>query len=70
MPEPFPNAKPSANDVTRVDTEREPQADAASTAGATASKGQPQRAREIGGRDGLDPTRYGDWEYKGRCIDF
>lgn len=25
---------------------------------------------EIGGRDGLDPTRYGDWEKAGRCIDF
>jgi hypothetical protein len=26
--------------------------------------------REIGGRGGLDPTRYGDWEKNGRCIDF
>jgi hypothetical protein len=26
--------------------------------------------REIGGRKGLDPTRYGDWEKNGRCIDF
>ncbi len=27
--------------------------------------------REIGGRrEGLDPTRYGDWEKNGRCIDF
>nr|WP_255745688.1 DUF1674 domain-containing protein [Lysobacter sp. CFH 32150] len=26
--------------------------------------------KEIGGRDGLDPTRYGDWEKNGRCIDF
>ena len=25
---------------------------------------------EIGGRKGLDPTRYGDWEKDGRCIDF
>ena len=26
---------------------------------------------EIGGRkDGTDPTRYGDWEKNGRCIDF
>lgn len=25
---------------------------------------------EIGGRGGLDPTRYGDWEKNGRCIDF
>jgi hypothetical protein len=70
MSEPGPNAKRSADDVTRVDTEREPQSDAAGPAGAPDGKGQPQRAREIGGRDGLDPTRYGDWEYKGRCIDF
>ena len=27
-------------------------------------------AREIGGRGGLEPTRYGDWEKAGRCIDF
>ena len=27
-------------------------------------------SREIGGRGGLDPTRYGDWEKNGRCIDF
>jgi len=25
---------------------------------------------ETGGRGGLDPTRYGDWEKNGRCIDF
>jgi hypothetical protein len=25
---------------------------------------------EIGGREGPDPTRYGDWEKNGRCIDF
>jgi hypothetical protein len=27
-------------------------------------------APEFGGRPGLDPTRYGDWEKNGRCIDF
>jgi len=26
--------------------------------------------REIGGPKGLEPTRYGDWERKGRCVDF
>lgn len=26
--------------------------------------------KEIGGRQGPDPTRFGDWEIKGRCIDF
>jgi hypothetical protein len=25
---------------------------------------------EIGGPAGPEPTRYGDWERKGRCIDF
>lgn len=25
---------------------------------------------EIGGRAGPEPTRYGDWEKDGRCIDF
>ncbi|HOV95610.1 MAG TPA: DUF1674 domain-containing protein [Thermomonas sp.] len=27
-------------------------------------------AVEHGGRDGPEPTRYGDWEKNGRCIDF
>lgn len=25
---------------------------------------------EIGGRGGADPSRFGDWEIKGRAIDF
>ncbi len=32
-----------------------------------------QMPKEFGGRSkdkGLEPTRYGDWEFKGRCIDF
>ena len=31
---------------------------------------QPMLPREIGGRDGPEPTRFGDWEKAGRCIDF
>jgi len=27
-------------------------------------------AREIGGVAGPEPTRFGDWEKNGRCIDF
>ncbi|GAB6052320.1 DUF1674 domain-containing protein [Magnetospira thiophila] len=32
----------------------------------------PQRANpdEVGGPKGPEPTRYGDWEKKGRCVDF
>jgi hypothetical protein len=29
-----------------------------------------KKTKEINGRKGLDPTRYGDWEKNGRCIDF
>jgi hypothetical protein len=30
----------------------------------------PAGPREIGGPKGPEPTRYGDWERSGRCIDF
>jgi hypothetical protein len=30
----------------------------------------PRRPREFGGRDGPEPTRYGDWEVKGLASDF
>ncbi|WP_207484637.1 DUF1674 domain-containing protein [Arenibaculum pallidiluteum] len=29
-----------------------------------------QKQGEIGGPPGPEPTRYGDWEFKGRCSDF
>jgi hypothetical protein len=31
---------------------------------------RPDASAEIGGPHGPEPTRYGDWERKGRCIDF
>ncbi len=34
---------------------------------ATPAKPQP---KEIGGREGPDPVRYGDWEVGGKCVDF
>jgi len=37
---------------------------------ASETKGQSTPPREIGGPKGLEPTRYGDWEQKGRCTDF
>ncbi len=30
----------------------------------------PDLPPEIGGRGGLDPARFGDWEINGRAIDF
>ena len=32
--------------------------------------GDGKKAPEIGGRGGADPTRFGDWEKDGRCVDF
>lgn len=31
---------------------------------------RPKLPKEIGGPKGPEPTRYGDWEQKGRCTDF
>lgn len=30
----------------------------------------PTLPKELGGRDGPDPVRYGDWEKKGLAVDF
>jgi hypothetical protein len=35
-----------------------------------ATQSRENDVREIGGRDGPEPTRFGDWERNGRCIDF
>jgi len=37
---------------------------------AEAVKKVPVMPKEIGGPAGPEPTRYGDWEVKGRCTDF
>jgi hypothetical protein len=45
-----------------------PQPDSAPATQPTADKDD--LPTEVGGRDGPEPTRYGDWEKNGRCIDF
>lgn len=50
-----PSPKPAAEPVTTPDT--------------TQDTPSPTPV-EHGGREGLDPVRYGDWEKNGRCIDF
>jgi hypothetical protein len=37
---------------------------------AEADRKAAERPKEKEGRDGLDPTRYGDWEKKGIASDF
>jgi hypothetical protein len=37
---------------------------------AALDEAQASLPKEIGGPKGPDPTRYGDWDLKGRAIDF
>ena len=57
---------PDAHADTDTDTAAQ-LADTSETEKLVTADGRPV---EIGGRGGLDPTRYGDWEKNGRCIDF
>jgi hypothetical protein len=41
-----------------------------SSAAAPCAQVPQQKPREAGGPAGPEPTRFGDWERKGRCIDF
>jgi hypothetical protein len=47
-----------------------PRPDGAATPPDTKVPTPPEPVREIGGPAGPEPTRYGDWERNGRCIDF
>jgi len=51
---------------TQTDHQGEPPNESASERDDTDSA----PTREIGGRKGPEPARYGDWEKNGRCIDF
>ena len=53
---------PNALDrLTRVDADRTPPESIPS---------DPKLPPEVGGPKGPEPTRFGDWEQKGRCTDF
>jgi len=39
-------------------------------AGKAAAKAEADKPKEVGGPAGPEPTRYGDWEINGRCVDF
>ncbi len=57
------SAKESENKAGKADSKSDPKPD-------DTPENLTDRPKEIGGRGGLDPTRYGDWEKAGRCIDF
>lgn len=53
-----------------TDAEAQSAQDNAEQTGAPETTGPAGTEQEIGGPTGPEPTRYGDWEKKGRCIDF
>ncbi|MGC1522589.1 MAG: DUF1674 domain-containing protein, partial [Steroidobacteraceae bacterium] len=59
----FPEPAEGDRAAAAPDAEAKPQ-----EAGPQESSGQVPR--EVGGREGPEPTRFGDWELRGRCIDF
>jgi hypothetical protein len=70
MQNPAETRSPVDNDV-EVPSQGERSAQHATPVPGPHSTPAPQAPpREIGGPSGPEPTRYGDWERKGRCIDF
>ncbi|MGQ4273618.1 DUF1674 domain-containing protein [Terrihabitans sp. B22-R8] len=68
-------ADPADNDNVRAPQPRvlTPEAERAlaeAEARRAASESASSQTREISGRKGLEPVRYGDWEVKGLATDF
>ena len=65
-------ARPAKNQVNRDSNDQVSKAKkkAGEKAGCEAEMDKQPQKKEIGGPRGLEPTRYGDWEKAGRCIDF
>ena len=52
-------------------TEASPEAESEAGTGLdTSGREASDRPREVGGQKGPEPTRFGDWERAGHCIDF
>ncbi|MCG6863763.1 MAG: DUF1674 domain-containing protein [Chromatiaceae bacterium] len=58
------------NSSNKSGSDKEASATVPDTEGDEQKEAQPQGHREVGGPPGPEPTRYGDWEKGGRCIDF
>ena len=67
VPERVKTVRPLASPAARPKPARSASAAGARPAGRDARDDKP---REIGGPSGPEPTRYGDWEINGRCVDF
>jgi len=77
LPDPKPPKPPTSDGAEQRVTVQRPLSPAAERALAEAAarraandRPAPARPKEIQGRDGPEPTRYGDWEIKGLTSDF
>jgi hypothetical protein len=68
IPPPVPSVPPVDPAPDKPRDNRAVSDDRAVSKGVPTGEGLP--SGEIGGPSGPEPTRYGDWEKKGRCIDF
>ena len=65
QPQPVPEAR--GRDAKSL---AELKADTAGEKWRVEAEARGEKPIEIGGPRGLEPTRYGDWERAGRCVDF
>ena len=56
--------------MAQSETKNDPAAPADPSHAAEAQDSKLPKPKEIGGPKGPEPTRFGDWERNGRCIDF
>ena len=64
----LPSDPKSPPERARAEPVAPPTADATQPPAVRAPRTGP--CREVGGPTGPEPTRFGDWEKNGRCIDF
>jgi len=55
--------------ATMTNKQKEPDSEPRPAAGSQPSPAE-TAPKEINGPKGPEPTRFGDWEHKGRCSDF
>jgi len=65
----FTSRKPKPRPASVAPLKEAPPA-AAKPAGEKSADKPADKPKELGGPSGPEPTRYGDWERKGICVDF
>ncbi len=65
-----PNTGPKEPAPAVVEPGKTDKADKTTGPGKASRSGEGSKTKETGGPGGPEPTRYGDWERKGICVDF